>query len=300
VYLTEYQRNFELEKTYWWFIGVRRMVKTLIALCNPRRGPLKILDIGCGTGALMDDLTAQGHNVWGLDISQEALKFCRMRGHKKLYLADAAKLPFADDCFDLVTAIGVIEHLDNDEIFLNEVARVLRPQAYFVMLTSSFPWLWSMHDVANEHRRRYYLSEIERLFAASHFQSVRLSHMNFLAFPFLAVTLILHRLIYGLSPEHSQRILPVPPKPMNFILTEALALEASLMKWVRLPWGVSMIGAFRKRSSASLDATRLASASGRSAGDISSTPRLEQLPKSTSGSVPPCPPVGRRVPGSAA
>ncbi len=78
VYLTEYQRNFELEKTYWWFIGVRRMVKTLIALCNPRRGPLKILDIGCGTGALMDDLTAQGHNVWGLDISQEALKFCRM------------------------------------------------------------------------------------------------------------------------------------------------------------------------------------------------------------------------------
>jgi ubiquinone/menaquinone biosynthesis C-methylase UbiE len=250
VYLTEYERTFELEKTYWWFIGVRLMVKTLITLCNPRRGPLKILDIGCGTGALMDDLTAQGHDVCGLDISQEALKFCRMRGHTKLYLADAAKLPFPDDCFDLVTAIGVIEHLDNDEIFLHEVARILRPRAYFVMLTSSFPWLWSMHDVANEHKRRYYIGEIEKLFGAAHFEIVRLSHLNFFAFPFLAVTLILHRLMYGLSPERSQRILPVPPKPMNFFLREVLALEATLMKWVRLPWGVSMIGAFRKESSA--------------------------------------------------
>src|SRR5260370_7790443 len=223
-----------------------------------------------------------------------------MRGHKRLYLADADKLPFADYCFALVTAIGVIEHLDNDEIFLNEVARVLRPEAYVVMLTSSFPWLWSMHDVANEHRRRYYLSEIERLFAASHFQIVRLSHMNFFAFPFLAVTLMLHRLIYGLSPEHSQRILPVPPKPVNFILTEALALEASLMKWVRLPWGVSIILSFPNRSSRSPDATPLPRTSWRSAGDISSTPRLAQLPKSTSGSVPPSPPVGRKVPGSAA
>ncbi len=250
VYLAEYARNFELEKTYWWFIGVRLMVKTLITLCNPRRGPLKILDIGCGTGALMDDLTAQGHDVCGLDISQEALKFCRMRGHRKLYLADAAKLPFRDDCFELVTAIGVIEHLDNDEIFLNEVARILRPRGCFVMLTSSFPWLWSMHDVANNHRRRYYLSEIEKQFSASHFQTMQLSHLNFFALPFLAATLVLHRLIYGLSPERSHRILPVPPKLMNFLLIQVLALEATLMKWIRLPWGVSMIGAFRKQSSA--------------------------------------------------
>src|SRR5260370_17820560 len=98
-----------------------------------------------------------------------------MRGHKRLYLADADKLPFADHCFDLVTAIGVIEHLDNDEIFLNEVTRVLRPEAYVVMLTSSFPWLWSMHDLANDQRRRYYLIEIDRLFAPSHFQTFRLS-----------------------------------------------------------------------------------------------------------------------------
>ena len=251
MYLSEYKRNFELEKTYWWFIGVRLMVTNLIAMCNPGRRPLKILDIGCGTGVLVDELTTQGHEVWGLDISEEALKFCRMRGHnKRLYRGDATNLPFADWRFDLVTAIGVIEHLDNDEIFLSEVWRVLKPQSCFVMLTSSFPWLWSMHDVANEHRRRYYLSEIEKKVSASHFQTVRLSHLNFFAFPFLAATLVLHRLMYGLRPERSHRILPVPPKPVNFILTQVLALEASLMKWVRLPWGVSMIGAFRKESSA--------------------------------------------------
>jgi len=249
VYVTEYKRNFELEKTYWWFIGVRLMTKNLIALSNPGRRPLKILDIGCGTGALMDELTAQGHAVCGLDISEEALNFCRMRGHRKLCLADAARLPFADRRFDLVTAIGVIEHLDNDEIFLDEVARILRPQGCFVMLTSSFPWLWSMHDVANSHRRRYYLSEIERKFSAAHFQTMQLSHLNFFALPFLAAALVLHRLVYGLRPERSHRILPVPPKLVNVLLIQVLALEATLMRWIRLPWGVSMIGAFRKHSS---------------------------------------------------
>jgi ubiquinone/menaquinone biosynthesis C-methylase UbiE len=250
VYVSEYKRNFDLEKSYWWFIGVRLMANNLIALCNPGGRPLKILDIGCGTGALMDELTSQDHEVFGLDIAEEALRFCQMRGHSKVYLADAAKLPFADRSFDLVTAIGVIEHLDHDEIFLKEVARVLKPEACFVMLTSSFPWLWSMHDVANEHRRRYYLSDIEKKLTAAHFQTVRLSHLNFFALPLLAGTLLLHRLIYGLRPERSHRILPVPPKPVNAFLTQVLALEATLMKRVRLPWGVSMIGAFRKRSSA--------------------------------------------------
>ena len=250
MYVSEYKRNFDLEKSYWWFIGVRLMAKNLIALCNPGGRPLKILDIGCGTGAFMDELTSQGHEVFGLDIAEEALRFCKMRGHKKVYLADAAKLPFADRSFDLVTAIGVIEHLDHDEIFLKEVARILKPEACFVMLTSSFPWLWSMHDVANEHRRRYYLSDIEKKLTATHFQTVRLSHLNFFALPLLAGTLLLHRLIYGLRPERSHRILPVPPKPVNAFLTQVLALEATLMKRIRLPWGVSMIGAFRKRSSA--------------------------------------------------
>jgi ubiquinone/menaquinone biosynthesis C-methylase UbiE len=245
VYVSEYKRNFDLEKSYWWFVGVRRMANNLIVLCNPRQRPLKVLDVGCGTGALMDELTAQGHEVSGLDISEEAVKFCQMRGHNRVYLADAAKLPFADRSFDLVTAIGVIEHLDNDEIFLNEVARILKPQACFVMLTSSYPWLWSMHDVANQHRRRYYLSDIEKKFAAAKFRTVRLSHLNFFLLPLVAVTLALHRLVYGLSPERSHRILPVPPKPVNIVLTHVLALEAALMKWVRLPWGVSMIGAFR-------------------------------------------------------
>jgi len=250
VYTAEYKRNFELEQTYWWFIGVRRMAKDLICVCNPRRRALKILDIGCGTGAFMDELTASGHDAWGVDISEEAARFCRMRGHRRLYLADAANLPFTDRTFDLVTAIGVIEHLENDEMFLCEVARVLKPHGCFIMLTSSFPWLWSMHDVANEHKRRYYLKDIEEKITASHFHTVRLSHLNFFAFPLLAIMLVFHRFFYGVDAERSHRILPIPPKPVNSMLTKVLRLETALMRWIRLPWGVSMIGAFRKTSSA--------------------------------------------------
>jgi 2-polyprenyl-3-methyl-5-hydroxy-6-metoxy-1,4-benzoquinol methylase len=82
--LHEYQRNYELEQNYWWFVGVRAMVRSLLSL-SPGHGRLgKVLDVGCGTGALLDQLQACSAEVWGLDISHEALKYCMLRGHKHL------------------------------------------------------------------------------------------------------------------------------------------------------------------------------------------------------------------------
>ena len=188
----EYERNYRLEQHYWWFVGVRAMVQSLLSL-RARNGSLgKVLDLGCGTGALLDYLRYCSTELWGLDVSQEGLKFCALRGHKNLVLADATRIPFRENYFDVITAIGLIEHLDDDQSFLHEVRRLLKPNGMLVLLTSSFPYLWSMHDTANEHRRRYYLRMLNQQINQIGFQTIRFSHLNFFLFShhcaFAAVT----------------------------------------------------------------------------------------------------------------
>jgi ubiquinone/menaquinone biosynthesis C-methylase UbiE len=244
--LYEYHRNYELEQNYWWFVGVRAMVRSFLSL-SPGHGHLgRVLDVGCGTGVLLDQLRACSAEAWGLDISHEALKYCVLRGHKQLVLADAAHVPFPAASFDVVTAIGVIEHLEDDQAFLLEIKRLLKPDGRFIMLTSSFPFLWSMHDTANEHKRRYYLRQLERKISQLGFETVRFSYLNCLLFPAIAPALLLHRLIYGLQADDPHRILPLPPRIINSALTWLLRLEAQLMRWIPLPWGISMIGVFKR------------------------------------------------------
>jgi SAM-dependent methyltransferase len=244
--LHEYKRNYELEQSYWWFVGVRAMVQRLLSLTRESRSLGKVLDVGCGTGALLDQLQRSSAELWGVDLSREGLKFCAMRGHQNLVLADATRNPFRREYFDVITAIGLIEHLEDDGAFLLELKRLLKPNGVFVLLTSSFPYLWSMHDVANEHKRRYYLRSLNRQINDLGFETIRFSHLNFFLFPIIAPLLFLHRKLYGLKSEHPERILPVTATGINLVLTWLLLFEAKLMKWISFPWGVSMIGVFRK------------------------------------------------------
>jgi ubiquinone/menaquinone biosynthesis C-methylase UbiE len=244
--LYEYRRNYELEQNYWWFVGVHTMVKSLLALSIRHKSLGKVLDVGCGTGVLLDHLQAYSEELWGVDISQEALKYCLLRDHKNLILSDAINTAFPEEYFDVITAIGIIEHLEDDHAFLLEMKRLLKSNGIMILLTSSFPYLWSMHDTANEHKRRYYLRPLNRKINEIGFETIRFSHLNFFLFPIIAFMLLSHRLIYGIESDHPQRILPNTLPIINFMLTRLLILESKLMRWIRLPWGISMIGAFRK------------------------------------------------------
>jgi ubiquinone/menaquinone biosynthesis C-methylase UbiE len=244
----EYRRNYELEQEYWWFVGLRKIIETLLDVSGGVSRGMRVLDVGCGTGALLNKLREKADYVVGVDNSAEALDFCRLRGHENLVKADGACLPFRDAEFDIVTAIGVIEHISDDKRFLAELQRVLKKNGRLVLMTSSFPFLWTQADVANDHKRRYYLRVLEKEIHQHGFSTLRLSHFNFILFPALAAILLGHRFIKGLSSPKPERILPMPPAAINRLLTLVLILEANLIKWFRLPWGVSMIGVFQKKA----------------------------------------------------
>jgi ubiquinone/menaquinone biosynthesis C-methylase UbiE len=243
----EYLRNFEIENRNWWFVGVRKMVHRLIKRSGI--GTIyRCLDIGCGTGALLKELTPLTEELWGLDLAPPALSYCVERGFPEdhLILGTADNTPFNDNYFDVITAIGIIEHLDDDDKFLKEVYRILRPGGVLILLTSSFAYLWSEHDEANQHKRRYFLKNLEGRLRANHFETITFSHFNFFLFPVIAPILLLNRL-FRKKDREARRIMPRPPWPINQALIQLLSLESFLMSLVRFPWGISMIGSFRKK-----------------------------------------------------
>src|SRR6185503_9742017 len=97
-----------VEETHWWFAGRRQIIKSFLErLCSSLKversrtehaAPLKILDVGCGTGANLEMLSEFGEAA-GVDISGEALSFCRDRGLENVKQGAAEELPFADGSF---------------------------------------------------------------------------------------------------------------------------------------------------------------------------------------------------------
>jgi len=121
-----YAANAEFERSGKVFI--RRLV--------PGSPPLRILDVGCGTGMNAQHLAAKGHTVVGIDLSPVAIEKFRQKGLEGM-VCDVEKdgTPFPDGSFDLVFASEVIEHVADTASFLVELARVLRPDGTLVLST---------------------------------------------------------------------------------------------------------------------------------------------------------------------
>ncbi len=111
----------------------------------PASPPMKVLDVGCGTGVNAQAIAAKGHRVWGVDVSPVAIERFRARGYEGEVCNLNAGLPFADSSFDLVFASEIIEHVADTERFLAEIFRVLRSGGRLVMSTpNSAFWVYRL------------------------------------------------------------------------------------------------------------------------------------------------------------
>jgi len=158
-----YSIMYEVEGKHWWFAGRRRIIEGFVEQAIADMGKLKprILDVGCGTGANLQMLSQFGA-AEGVDVSTEALDFCRARGLARVKQGAAESLPFEDASFDLVTGLDVVEHLDDDIVGLSEMRRVLRPDGRAVLFVPAFMFLWGVQDDISHHRRRYTLPELKQ------------------------------------------------------------------------------------------------------------------------------------------
>lgn len=230
---------YALEASHWWFWSKRHLMRRLLgarlAGDSPRSG-LRILDIGCGAGANALELSGYG-SVTASDRSLEALAFVRSRGVDNVVAAEAPQLPFRDGAFDIVTAYDVIEHVEDDHAFVAELARVLAPGGALAVHVPAWPFLWSGHDVALEHKRRYTRRALLDLLRSSGLRIDRVSWTNCTIFvPVAASRWVRGR--FGIDDGSAN--LGVVPAPVNALLRGVGRLEAAVAAAVGLPIGVSL------------------------------------------------------------
>jgi len=238
----DFAEMYAVETNHWWFAGKRTLFKRLLRerLARPN---LRILDIGCGTGAAAVDFSSYGW-LCAVDRSRDALAFARSRGLQTVVASDAASLPFAEGSFDLVIAFDVIEHVDDDRGMMSELKRILRPGGAIALHVPAWPSLWSRHDEVLHHKRRYTRRGLRELIAESGFAIEHLGWASAAIFPPAVLLRTFDRIMGERSPapptEDEAAALYVLPRPLNAAMNAVYKAEVALAAGVGLPFGLSL------------------------------------------------------------
>lgn len=226
----------QVEDWHWWYRVRRDILDQQLARLALDPARARILDVGCGTGGAALTLARHGRAV-ALDRSPASFRLAMDCPYTHRVVASAAApLPFSDGSFDVVCALDILEHLDDDAAAARELARVCKPGGTVIAFVPAFSFLWGYNDDYSHHKRRYVKSELAALLAGASLGVREAGYFNAVLFaPTLAARLVQRaapRLTRGM--EHGTR-----PSRFNGLLTALFRAELPLLRRGPLPFGTS-------------------------------------------------------------
>jgi SAM-dependent methyltransferase len=243
--LEEYETMYKMENFYWWYVARRHLLKSVVGKLSQEYKQPVILDVGSGTGINFSVLAQFGEPV-SIDISEEALRYSKMRGVQNMVCSRLEMLAFSPYSFHIVTALDVLEHIEDDMQALQELWRVMEEDGMLMVIVPAYGFLWSEHDEALHHKRRYTASELRRKLSLVGYDVERITYyITFLFLPVLLVRFVQSVFKRSVNPKTSHIMLP---GWINSLLIGILSIERFLLGWINLPFGVSLICLARKRA----------------------------------------------------
>lgn len=230
-----YRQMAELDQKHWWYRARREILADLIRreACPAKKG--RILEIGCGTGHNLEMLGAFG-KVDAVELDDEARAIAQKRLGRKVMQAPLPELAgVRDRHYDLIVALDVIEHIEDDSGALEAIATKLKPGGKFLMTVPAHQWMWSAHDVANHHKRRYSKRSLRSLVEASPLKLRKIGYFNSLLFPLAAAERLSSKLRGSQAGE-----IKLPPPAINSLFEAVFAAERHLVARLPLPTGLSL------------------------------------------------------------
>jgi SAM-dependent methyltransferase len=236
----------ELDENHWWYRGRRLIVGGEVDRLN-LPSDARILDAGCGSGRTLVDLAAHG-NVSGIELDPDAAEFAASRGCGEVEVGRLEELPWEDGTFDLITCLDVLEHTPDDRQALSELRRVCKVGGRLLLTVPAYQALWSLHDAANHHYRRYSRRTLRLAAIESGWSLVRVTSFNSILLPPAAVVRLAQRHRRPDSTYNPE--LNLGPAWLNSALERPLRLEA---RWLdrggTLPAGLSLLAVLENPAS---------------------------------------------------
>jgi SAM-dependent methyltransferase len=240
----EISRLAEFEDWYWWHRARTEIVTSVLRRTVPT-GSKRILDVGCGAGGTSLALREFG-SVLGVDFRPSASEAARARGLQVASM-DLRSLGVRTGSVDIAVALDVLEHVDDDHAAGLELSRVLKRDGVLLVTVPAYQWLWSSHDVALGHVRRYTRGSLTRVLEQAGFSVETASYAMSFAFPPAAVLRLFERAFRRRSRDNAPQSGYVRlPSLANAALTRLVALDRHIIGRLPIPWGLSVIAFARK------------------------------------------------------
>jgi 2-polyprenyl-3-methyl-5-hydroxy-6-metoxy-1,4-benzoquinol methylase len=236
-----FDRMAELDAAHWWYVARRDILSSLIAReVRPPAGA-RILEIGCGTGHNLSMLQRFG-DVEAAELDPEARTLSERRLGRPVHVHALPELAErVDGQFDLIALLDVLEHVEDDRGAVGAIHGMLRPGGALLLTVPINKWMWTAHDAAHHHHRRYTRNEIAALAKGAGFSIQLLSPFNTLLFPPIAAVRLLGKLT---GKESADDAMPSPA--VNRLFETIFGLEKHLLGRLPLPFGVSLVAVLRR------------------------------------------------------
>lgn len=230
-----YDRMAQLDELHWWYRARRDVLRALIERTIRPPPDARLLEAGCGTGHNFGMLGYFG-TVDGIEIDAQARAHAEKRLGRTISDAPLPELPgIARSSYDLVAALDVVEHIDDDCGAVAALGDCLKPGGKLLLTVPAHQWMWSAHDELNHHKRRYSKRRLAKLIDDSPLRLESIGYFNSLLFP-IAVAARLAARASGKGGGDDA----LPPRPVNYLFERVFSAERGLIGKVALPPGLSL------------------------------------------------------------